>query len=118
MQPEMDAVNLTDLVDEVLAGPEWEAWLAAHPDAAAEVAVARQVRAWMAELQAAAIPVPAGFEARVLARVRADATLLDLVDLGLAGVGRALLEILALFFSLLPEPPAPAPVPAPAPAPA
>jgi hypothetical protein len=104
MQPDMDNVNLTDLVDGVLAGPEWDAWLAAHPEAAAEVAIARRVRAWMTELQAAAIVVPPGFEARVLARVRADATLLDLLDLGLAGVGRALLEILALFFSLLPEP--------------
>lgn len=109
MQPDMDNVDLTDLVDGILAGPEWDAWLAAHPAAAAEVAVARRVRAWMAELQAAAIPVPAGFEARVLAQVRADATLLNLVDLSLAGVGRALLEILALFFSLLPEAPAPAP---------
>ena len=108
MQPDVDNVNLTDLVDGILAGPEWEAWLAAHPEAAAEVAVAVRVRAWLAELHAAAIPVPPGFEARVLAQVRADATLLDLLDLSLAGVGRALLEILTLFFSLLPETPAPA----------
>jgi anti-sigma factor RsiW len=109
MQSEEDNVNLTDLVDGVLTGPEWEAWLAAHPEAAAEVALAQQVRAWLAELEAAAIPLPPGFEARVLARVRADATLLDLLDLSLAGFGRTLLEILILFFSLLPDVPDPVP---------
>ena len=39
-----DEFNLTDLADGTLAGPEWEAWLAAHPDLAAEVAIARQRR--------------------------------------------------------------------------
>jgi hypothetical protein len=104
MALDADEVNLTDLVDGVLAGPEWDAWLAAHPDAAAEVAAARRVRALLAELQAAAIPVPADFEARLLARIRADATLLDLIDLALAGLGRTLLEFVAALLGLLPTP--------------
>ena len=29
--------TLTDLADGTLAGPEWEGWLAAHPDLAAAV---------------------------------------------------------------------------------
>jgi hypothetical protein len=101
-------VNLTDLADGTLAGPEWDAWLAAHPDEAAEVAIARRVRALMLELQAAAIPVPAGFEARLMARVREDTTLLELLDLGLAGLGRVLLDLLDALFGLFSAQPAPA----------
>jgi hypothetical protein len=108
MTPETETSTLTDIADGVLTGPEWEAWLAAHPDAAVEVEIARRVRALMAELQAANIAVPTDFEARVLARVRADLTLLDLLDLGLAGAGRLLLEVLVLFFGLWPAAPAPA----------
>ena len=55
MTPDNQAVNLTDLADGTLAGPEWDTWLAAHPDAAAEIAVARRVRALMRDLAAAAI---------------------------------------------------------------
>jgi hypothetical protein len=97
-------VNLTDLVDGTLSGPEWDAWLVAHPAAAAEIAIARRVRALMVELRAAEIAVPAGFEARLMARVRDDTTLLDLLDLGLAGIGRALIELLNVLFGLLPDP--------------
>lgn len=53
-------VSLTDLADGTLAGPEWDAWLDAHPAEAAEVEIARRVRALMVELQAASIVVPAG----------------------------------------------------------
>ena len=97
-------VDLTDLADETLSGPEWDAWLAAHPQAAAEVAVARRVRALMAELQSASFALPPGFEARLLARVREDVTLLELLELHLSGMGRALLEIVNVLLSLLPEP--------------
>jgi anti-sigma factor RsiW len=98
-----DEVDLSALADGILSGPEWDAWLAAHPRAAAEVAIARRVRALIAQLRAADIVVPADFEARVLAQVRANTTLLDVLDLSLAGVGRALLEILDIFFRVLPE---------------
>jgi hypothetical protein len=99
-----DTGNLTDLADGLLAGPEWDAWVAAHPAEAAELVIARRVRALLAELQAEAIAVPPDFEARLLARLRADATFLDLLDLGLAGLGRTFLELLALVIGLLPAP--------------
>jgi anti-sigma factor RsiW len=95
--------SITDLADGTLSGPEWDAWLAAHPEAAAEVAIARRVGALVAELRSAAIAVPADFEARLMARVREDVTLLDLLELHLAGMGRALLEIVNALLSLLPE---------------
>jgi hypothetical protein len=97
-------VDLTDLADGALAGPEWDAWLAAHPTAAAEVAVAQRVHALVAELRLAAVDVPADFEARLMARVRQDATLLDLLELHLAGLGRVLLELINALLDLLPEP--------------
>jgi anti-sigma factor RsiW len=97
-------IDLTDLVDGTLSGPEWEAWLAANPDAAAEVAIARRVRALIAQLRLAPIALPADFEARLMARVREDATLLELLELHLAGMGRVFLEIVNVLLSLLPEP--------------
>lgn len=111
MTPDNQDPNLTDLADGTLSGPEWEAWLAAHPEAAAQVAVARRVRALMRELEAAAVAVPDGFEERLMARLRQDRTLLDLLDLGLLGAGRALIELLNILMSLLPAPqPAPQPI--------
>lgn len=97
--------NLTDLADGTLAGPEWEEWLATHPDLAAEVAIARQVRALLGELRAVPIALPADFEAVLMERVRRDATLLSLLDLWLAGFGRALLDLLDALFGtpLAPE---------------
>jgi len=101
--------NLADLADGTLFGPEWDAWLAEHPDAAAEVAIARRVRALMRDLAAEAIAVPDGFEERLMARLRQDRTLLELLDLGFFSAGRALIELLNILLSLLP---APAPQPA------
>ena len=97
-------IDIIDLVDGTLSGPDWDAWLAARPELAEEVAVARRVRALMLQLQAAQIAVPPGFEARLLARVQEDKTLLDLLDLGLSGIGGAFLELLNALFGLLPQP--------------
>jgi hypothetical protein len=97
-------VDLTDLADGALVGAEWDAWLSAHPNAAAEVEIARRVHTLVAELRQAAVDVPIGFEARLMARVREDATLLDLLELHLAGLGRALLELINVLIELLPEP--------------
>ena len=94
----VDDSILFDLADGTLAGPEWDAWLAAHPEAAAEVALARRVRAMVSQLRTATVAVPAGFEQRLLARVREDASLRDLVDLGLNGVGQVLLDLLMALF--------------------
>ena len=114
MAPDDQTYDLTGLVDGALSGPEVDAWLAAHPDAAAEVALARQVRALVAELRARPVQVPAGFEARVLARARQDTSFRYLLDLALSGIGRTLLELLLIFFELLPVPQPDATSPAPA----
>ena len=95
--------TLADLADGTLAGPEWEAWLAAHPDLAAEVAAARQVRALLGELRSVPIAVPADFEAVLMARVGRDATFLGLLDLWLSGFGRALLDLLDALFEVPPS---------------
>jgi anti-sigma factor RsiW len=94
-----DNSTLTDLADGTFAGPAWEAWLAAHPEQAAEVATARRVRALLADLSAVPVTLPADFEERLLERVRRDATVLDLLDLWLAGWGRVLLDFLDLIFA-------------------
>ena len=102
---------LADLADGSLAGPEWDAWLANNPQSAAELAIAQRVRALLLQMGAADIPIPAGFEERLMARIRADRTVLELIDLGLTGMGQALIELINVLLSLLP---APAPQPAPA----
>jgi hypothetical protein len=104
MMPNDRQVDLTDLADGTLSGLEWDAWLAAHPEAAAEIEVARRVRSLVSELRGVLIDVPANFEARLLERVREDESLLDLLDLGLGGLGRALLELLELCLSFVPGP--------------
>jgi hypothetical protein len=92
---------LADLADGTLSGPEWDAWLADNPEAA-DVEIARKVRALMAELRAANVQVPEGFEARLMERLSGDTTLMQMLDLWLAGVGRILAE---LFHILLSEEP-------------
>ena len=94
--------NLADLADGSLAGPEWDAWLANNPQSAAELAIAQRVRALLLQMGAADIAIPAGFEERLMARIRADRTLLELIDLGL-------IELINLLLSLLPAPAQPAP---------
>lgn len=102
--PIPDDTTITDIVDGILSGPEWDAWLAANPEAAAEVQIARRVRALMEELRAASIEAPEGFEARLIARVRQDATLLDLFDLGFVGISRVVFELLEALFAFFPPP--------------
>lgn len=96
--------DLTDLADGLLSGPEWEAWRAANPDAAAEVEIARRSRLLVEHLRAVPIALPADFEARLLARCQQDRSLIDLLDLGLAKGGRLLLDLLDLCFAFLPLP--------------
>ena len=97
-------VDLTDLADGVLSGPDWEAWRATHPEQAAEVVAARRVHLLLAELRAVPVVLPADFELRLMERARRDTTVLDLLDLWLAGWGRALLELLDVLFGGLPAP--------------
>jgi anti-sigma factor RsiW len=103
MNPD-DEITLADLADGLLSEPEWEAWLEANPEAAAELEIARRVRSLVAELRSLPVALPAGFEERLLEQVRVDATLLDLLDLSLARVGGAILELLEALFGLLPAP--------------
>ena len=95
-------VDLTDLADGRSAAPGWDAWLATHPDEAAEVAASRRVQALLSELSAMRVPVPVDFEARLFERCRQDTTLLQLLDLGLAKAAAVLLALLDAFFDLLP----------------
>jgi hypothetical protein len=97
-----DEVDLTALADGIVSGSEWDAWLASHPQAAAEVAIARRVRTLIARLQADDIALPADLERRVLARMHTNTALLDMLELSFAGVGRALIEVLEIFFGILP----------------
>jgi hypothetical protein len=95
--------DLADLADGVLSGPEWQQWLTEHPDLAAQVRMARQVRALLRELRTMPVEVPARFELALMERLRRDDTLLGLLDLWLAGFGRTLLELLGLLFGDRPE---------------
>ncbi len=97
------APALSDLADLDQFGPEWAAWVAANPELATEVVVARRVRQLLAELRAADLVVPADFEARVLARCQRDASFLALLDLGFFKGAQALLDLLTAFFALVPQ---------------
>ncbi len=96
-----------DLADGLVSGPEWDAWLAANPEIAAEVELTRRVRQLLAEMREAAFVVPDGFEERLMARLREDRTLLDMIDLMFSGIGRAIIELLAVIFELVPQAPQP-----------
>jgi hypothetical protein len=96
--------RLAEAAEAALPDTELERWLADHPDAAIELEIARRVRALMVELRAAQIATPDGFEERLMAQIRNDTTLLQLLDFGLAGFGEALLALADLLFGLLPAP--------------
>ncbi len=93
---------VTNIADGELGGEEWEGWLIDHPEAALDVETMRRVRAIVGTLRAQESALPPDFERRLLAAVAADTTLLNLIDLGLSGIGRALLELLAALFSFAP----------------
>lgn len=100
-QPNLDDLTLlTDLADGALEEPSAE-WLAAHPEAARQIAVARQVSLMMLELRGATLTVPPDFEARLLARIREDSTLLNLLEMSLDGFGHTLQEIISLLLNLI-----------------
>jgi hypothetical protein len=96
-----------DLPDDGLSDDELRIWLAEHPELAADLELARRVRRLVAQLRAAELVVPEGFELRLMARVQQDAALRNLLDLGLNGVGSLLMELIALIVGLLPAAPAP-----------
>ncbi len=102
---------LPDLVDGVELAPpllaEVEAALIQYPDCQQELEIARQVRAFLVQLQAenAQLRLPANFEARLLARVRRQEGYLELFDLSSKAFVQWLLELISLLGGLLPQAP-------------
>jgi anti-sigma factor RsiW len=97
---------LPDLVDGALTDErraEAEAALPRCPECQRELELARQVRAFMVRLQAeyANVHIPAGFETRLLAKVRAQHSGLDLLDLSSVAFMAWLVELLNLLGGLL-----------------
>lgn len=97
---------IPDLVDgtlspEVLA--DAEATLPQCPECEQELAMARQIRAFLVRMQAenANLRVPVGFEARLLARVQAQHSNLELLDLSSRIFGAWLVELLNLIGDLI-----------------
>ena len=58
----------------------------------------------MVALRTARVEEHAGFQVRLLARLREETTLIGLIDLGLEGFGRAFLAPLVALIGLLPQP--------------
>jgi hypothetical protein len=97
---------LPDLVDGTLPPQlqaEAEAALNDCPDCRRELEIARQVRALLVALQAeyAGLRIPAGFEARLLARIHAEHTGLELLDLTSRNLLEWLIELINLIGALL-----------------
>jgi hypothetical protein len=96
--------QFAELADAAASNPEWEAIIASEP-AFADIEVARKVRLLLLAMQEAHIMVPEGFEERLLMRIRADRTLVDMIDLWLNGIGRVVLELIAVLFAAVPQAP-------------
>jgi anti-sigma factor RsiW len=97
---------IPDMVDgtltpQVLA--EAQAALPGCPDCQREFEIASQVRAFLIQLQEEYVDlrVPAGFEARVIARVRAQNNGVELLDLSSKIFGAWLIELINLIGGLL-----------------
>lgn len=101
---------LVDLAGEDLTGEALRKRLATRISsveererAAQEVEISRRVRLFMIALREAKIEVPADFEAKLMARVSEDTTLLNLLEFYLFYFGRTLIELVNALFSLFPE---------------
>lgn len=97
---------LPDLVDGTLSDEqraEAEAALPACAECQQELALARQVRAFLVQWQAeyADVRIPAGFEARLLAHVRAQQSNREFLDLSSVAFVTWLVEVLNLLGGLL-----------------
>ncbi len=102
---------LPDLVDGTLTDAtraEAEAALQLYPNAQRDLEIARQIRTVFATLQVdyPDLRLPAGFEARLLARVRERSAGLDVLDLSCTTFTAWLIEFINLIGGLLvPAPP-------------
>lgn len=100
------AALLPDLVDGTLAADvraEAEAALPQCPECQQELEIARQVHTLLFQLQAeqADLRIPAGFEARLLAKVRAQHSGKELLDLSSKAFVLWLLEFIELVGGLI-----------------
>ena len=113
MQLLPDLVDGT-VTDEVRA--EAEAALQLYPEAQRELEIARQIRTVLATLQAdyPELRVPAGFEAKLLARVRKRSAGLDVLDISCTTFTAWLVEFINLIGGLLVPVPASRSTPRPA----
>ena len=97
---------IPDMVDGTLSADvlaEARATLPQCPDCQREFEIASQVRAFLIQLQAeqADLHVPAGFEARLIARVRAQSNGMELLDLSSKIFGAWVVELINLIGGLL-----------------
>jgi len=97
---------LPDLVDGTLSDDtriEAEAALQVYPEVQRDLEIARQIRTVLATLQAdyPELRVPAGFEARLLTRVRQRGAGLDVLDLSCTTFTAWLVEFINLIGGLL-----------------
>jgi len=97
---------IPDLVDGTLSPDvlaDAEATLPQCPECEQELAMARQIRAFLVRMQAenTSLRVPVGFEARLLARVQAQHSNLELLDLSSKIFGAWLVELLNLIGGLI-----------------
>lgn len=97
---------IPDMVDGTLSAnvlAKAQATLPHCPDCQREFEIASQVRAFLIQLQAqqADLLVPAGFEARLIARVRAQSNGIELLDLSSKIFGAWLVELISLIGGLL-----------------
>ncbi len=100
---------LPDLVDDTLVGDvrvQAEAALLQCPDCQRDLEIARQIRSLLVTLQSQqpALHVPAGFEARLLARVRNQQAGLEILDLSSQAFVAWLVEFINLVGGLLNSP--------------
>ncbi len=97
---------LPDLVDGTVTDVlrvEAEAALQLYPEVQRDLEIARQIRTMLATLQAdyPELRVPAGFEAKLLARVRKQSAGLDVLDLSCTTFTAWLVEFINLIGGLL-----------------
>lgn len=106
----MNCAELAQLIPDMVDGSlppatlaEAQAALVQCPDCQRELAFAQQIRAFLIDLQAenASIRIPEGFEARLLARVRAQHSGLELLDLSSKAFAEWLVELINLIGGLI-----------------
>lgn len=97
---------LPDLVDDTLVGDmrtQAEAALLECPDCQRDLEIARQIRTLLMTLQSQqpTLRVPAGFESRLLARVRTQQAGLEILDLSSQTFVAWLVELISLVGGLI-----------------